>query len=100
MGEENADLAIVQCTIDLGRNLGLDVVAEGVETREVWERLRALGCKLAQGHYLSRPVPPEQLSAWFRERRSRLSIAASAARGCGGGSGQTDALTTPGIAFS
>jgi diguanylate cyclase (GGDEF)-like protein/PAS domain S-box-containing protein len=69
MGDEDGDLAIVQCTIDLGRNLGLDVVAEGVETREVWERLRALGCKSAQGYYLSRPVPPEELSAWFRERR-------------------------------
>jgi diguanylate cyclase (GGDEF)-like protein/PAS domain S-box-containing protein len=73
MGDENADLAIVQCTIDLGRNLGLDVVAEGVETREVWERLRALGCKSAQGYYLSRPVPPEQLRAWFRERSSEPS---------------------------
>jgi EAL domain-containing protein (putative c-di-GMP-specific phosphodiesterase class I) len=69
MGDENADLAIVQRTIDLGRTLGLDVVAEGVETREVWERLRALGCKSAQGYYLSRPVPPEELSAWFRERQ-------------------------------
>ena len=70
MGEEDADLAIVQCTIDLGRNLGLDVVAEGVETSDVWEKLRALGCKSAQGYYLSPPVPPEELSDWLTERRA------------------------------
>ena len=70
MGEEDADLAIVQCTIDLGRNLGLDVVAEGVETREVLERLRALGCTSAQGYFFSPPVPPEQLRAWLLERRA------------------------------
>ncbi len=77
MGDENADLAIVQCTIDLGRNLGLDVVAEGVETHEVWAKLTELGCKSAQGYYLSRPVPPEQLSAWLHARRADAALAAS-----------------------
>jgi EAL domain-containing protein (putative c-di-GMP-specific phosphodiesterase class I) len=71
------DLAIVQCTIDLGRNLGLDVVAEGVETYEVWAKLNELGCKSAQGYYLSRPVPPEQLSAWLHARRADAALAAS-----------------------
>jgi len=70
MGDDTDDLAIVQCTIDLGRNLGLDVVAEGVETREVWEKLRQLGCKSAQGYFLSQPVPPSQLSEWLRQRRA------------------------------
>jgi diguanylate cyclase (GGDEF)-like protein/PAS domain S-box-containing protein len=70
MGNDHDNLAIVQCTIDLGRNLGLDVVAEGVETREVWEMLCQMGCKSAQGYFLSRPVPPEQLSEWLRTHRA------------------------------
>jgi diguanylate cyclase (GGDEF)-like protein/PAS domain S-box-containing protein len=69
MTEEADDVAIVRSTIDLGRNLGLDVVAEGVETQEIWDKLRELGCKTAQGYYLSRPVPPEKLAAWLEERR-------------------------------
>ena len=47
-----------------GRNLGLEVVAEGVETEEVWDRLAELGCTIAQGYYLSRPVPPDDLHRW------------------------------------
>jgi diguanylate cyclase (GGDEF)-like protein/PAS domain S-box-containing protein len=70
MGNDHDNLAIVQCTIDLGRNLGLDVVAEGVETREVWEMLCQMGCKSAQGYFLSRPVPTEQLSEWLRTHRA------------------------------
>jgi diguanylate cyclase (GGDEF)-like protein/PAS domain S-box-containing protein len=69
MTEEADDVAIVRSTIDLGRNLGLDVVAEGVETQEIWDKLRELGCNTAQGYYLSRPVPPEKLAAWLEERR-------------------------------
>jgi len=71
MGQEDADLAIVRCTIDLGINLGLDVVAEGVETLGVWEQLRALGCTSAQGYYLCPPVPPEELRAWLLQRRAQ-----------------------------
>ena len=71
MGDDEADATIVRSTIDLGRNLGLDVVAEGVETQEVWDQLDALGCTVAQGYYLSRPVPPDELSAWLLEHRSR-----------------------------
>jgi diguanylate cyclase (GGDEF)-like protein/PAS domain S-box-containing protein len=70
MARESADLAIVRCTIDLGLNLGLDVVAEGVETGDVLEQLRGLGCTSAQGYHLSPPLPPEQLRAWLLERRA------------------------------
>ena len=59
---------IVRSTVDLGRNLGLEVVAEGVETEEHWRELAALGCEFAQGYFLSRPVPPDELAAWLRER--------------------------------
>jgi len=69
MDQDEDDATIVRSTIDLGRNLGLDVVAEGVENEQVWDRLRALGCTAAQGYYLSRPVPPDELGAWLQQRR-------------------------------
>jgi len=59
------DEMIVRSTIDLGRNLGLQVVAEGVETEEAWNRLAELGCDVAQGYLLTRPVPPEELTKWL-----------------------------------
>jgi diguanylate cyclase (GGDEF)-like protein/PAS domain S-box-containing protein len=68
MEDEGADVAIVRSTIDLGRNLGLEVVAEGVETQEIWDRLLALGCQTAQGYFLSRPVEADALTAWMRAR--------------------------------
>jgi EAL domain-containing protein (putative c-di-GMP-specific phosphodiesterase class I) len=59
---------IVRSTIDLARNLGLQVVAEGVETEQAWDELSELGCTLAQGYYLSRPVPAAELTEWLRSR--------------------------------
>ena len=52
---------IVRSTVDLGHNLGLRVIAEGVETQEAWERLRELHCDVAQGYLLSKPVPASEL---------------------------------------
>jgi diguanylate cyclase (GGDEF)-like protein/PAS domain S-box-containing protein len=69
MCEDDSDLTIVRSTIDLGRNLGLQVVAEGVETELVWNRLAALGCTFAQGYYLSRPLPADELRAWLLQRQ-------------------------------
>ena len=54
---------IVEAVIDLGRRLMVEVLAEGVESRPVWELLARMGCSQAQGFYLLRPVPPEQLDA-------------------------------------
>ncbi|MQA98776.1 MAG: EAL domain-containing protein [Actinobacteria bacterium] len=62
MDRDENDAVIVRSTIDLGRNLGLNVVAEGVETEEVWKKLAALGCNMAQGHYLSEPVPADEIT--------------------------------------
>ena len=59
------DAVIVRSIIDLGRNLGLDVVAEGVESAEVWECLERLGCDIAQGYYMSRPIPPDEITSWL-----------------------------------
>jgi diguanylate cyclase (GGDEF)-like protein len=61
MEESEDDAVIVHSTIDLGHNLGLSVVAEGVETEGVRDVLRGLGCDVAQGYLLSRPVPPKEI---------------------------------------
>lgn len=59
--------AIVRSTIELGRNLGLDVTAEGVETHETWQRLVELGCDYAQGYLLGRPEPAATCEREIRE---------------------------------
>ena len=68
MQENENDAVIVRSTIDLGRNLGLRVVAEGVETATAWDGLVRLGCDTAQGYYLSRPAPAAEFTDWLRER--------------------------------
>ena len=61
MATSPSDAVIVRSTIDLGHNLGLRVVAEGVETHHAWQQLSALGCDIAQGYYLGRPMPAAEL---------------------------------------
>ncbi|NLT56494.1 MAG: EAL domain-containing protein [Actinomycetales bacterium] len=65
---ENAQ--IVRSITDLGKNLGLTVIAEGVETSDVMETLATYGCDIAQGYHLSRPLPPDRFLAWCDNRRS------------------------------
>ena len=65
--EDSANASIVRPIIDLGHNMGLRVVAEGVESRETWDRLLTLGCDLAQGNYLCPPIPAADLTRWLRE---------------------------------
>ncbi|HZK77782.1 MAG TPA: EAL domain-containing protein [Gemmatimonadaceae bacterium] len=57
LGSENSKSPLAEAVIGLGRILGLRVVAEGIETREQWERLRSLGCGLGQGYHISYPLP-------------------------------------------
>jgi diguanylate cyclase (GGDEF)-like protein/PAS domain S-box-containing protein len=64
MINDTSDLTIVRSTIDLSHNLGMSVVAEGVEDGETLRRLADLGCDRAQGYFVSRPVPAEQFTAW------------------------------------
>jgi diguanylate cyclase (GGDEF)-like protein len=68
LAADESDAAIVRSTIELGRALGLTVVAEGVETAEVLELLAGYGCDIAQGYLISRPVPAAQLVTWLRAR--------------------------------
>jgi len=60
-----AHAAIVRSIVDLGHNLALQVVGEGVETDDVFATLREAGCDLAQGYLLARPMPAEQLRGWL-----------------------------------
>jgi diguanylate cyclase (GGDEF)-like protein/PAS domain S-box-containing protein len=74
MMEKPQDIVIVQSIIALAHNLGLEVVAEGVETAEVLSTLHALGCDEIQGYHLSRPLPPEELRRWMEARQPRTAI--------------------------
>jgi EAL domain-containing protein (putative c-di-GMP-specific phosphodiesterase class I) len=65
MLENAAHAAIVRSIVDLGHNLALRVVAEGVETNETSMALRAIGCDLAQGYLFARPMPADQLRSWM-----------------------------------
>jgi EAL domain-containing protein (putative c-di-GMP-specific phosphodiesterase class I) len=78
VAQDGRDAAIVQSLIDLGRRLGLRVVAEGVETREAWELLVRWGCDEAQGHLLGRPMPAHDLAVWIRERARQPDVAPDA----------------------
>ena len=71
MVHDEADAIIVRSTIDLGRNLGLRVVAEGVETAEIWRQLVVLGCDYAQGFYRSRPMPADEMPRWLSLARPK-----------------------------
>ena len=70
MPHDASDAAIVRSTIELGHNLGLVVVAEGVESHDAWRRLEELGCDLAQGYHVSRPLPAEAMTRLLAERRA------------------------------
>jgi diguanylate cyclase (GGDEF)-like protein len=59
--------AIVRSTVELAHNLGLKVVAEGVEDAAALDHLRARGCDLAQGYHLCRPLPGDEVTAWLHE---------------------------------
>jgi EAL domain-containing protein (putative c-di-GMP-specific phosphodiesterase class I) len=74
MGTDMADAAIVRSTIDLAHNLGLRVVAEGVEDTDTWDSLALLGCHSAQGYLLSKPMPAPEFERWLTGYMARSSM--------------------------
>lgn len=70
------DYVIVKSTIELGHNMGLKIVAEGVETQVALDLLAELKCDLAQGFYLSRPLSQEKLDTWLLENTSKVVVLA------------------------
>jgi diguanylate cyclase (GGDEF)-like protein len=69
MEADKRNAAIVRSTIELGHNLGLTVVAEGVETEHELSELRRFGCDIAQGYHLGRPMTAEALETWLSASR-------------------------------
>jgi diguanylate cyclase (GGDEF)-like protein len=69
MAANGDDDAIVRSTIELARNLGLQVVAEGVEDEATWRRLLQLGCHAAQGFFVSEPLAAGEFLAWMEQRQ-------------------------------
>ncbi len=65
MEADQRNAAIVRSTIELGHNLGLTVVAEGVETEHELEQLRRFGCDAAQGFLFARPMPAAEFELWL-----------------------------------
>jgi len=65
MSEYKNDSVIVQTVINMAHNMGLRVVAEGVERREDWDSLHAMGCDFIQGYFISRPKPVAEISEWL-----------------------------------
>ena len=69
MGDDEKDAVIARSTIALGKSLGLQVVAEGVESRASWSQLTAWGCDYAQGYFLSKALPPAEFANWLSAYR-------------------------------
>jgi predicted signal transduction protein with EAL and GGDEF domain len=78
MLDDRSHAAIVRSVIDLAHNLGFEVVAEGVETEQILEELTTLGCDIAQGYLLARPMPPAALPGWLLGHRVSADVAEAA----------------------
>ena len=68
---DTAARLIVESSISLGSELGLSVLAEGVENEALWRWLRSAGCALAQGYFIAKPMPLEQMADWRVEWDTR-----------------------------
>lgn len=66
MNNSDNDATIVESIIDLGHNLGLRVVAEGVEDNDIYSKLEQLNCDLIQGFMISKPMPVNQFNSWLK----------------------------------
>jgi diguanylate cyclase (GGDEF)-like protein len=77
--EDGEDASIVRSIIDLAHGLGLQAVAEGVETEEVWDQLVGLGCDTAQGWFVSRPMASAAATEWLRGHFAETDHASSRA---------------------
>jgi diguanylate cyclase (GGDEF)-like protein len=71
MGSDLGDLAVVRSIVELGHSLGLTVVAEGVEEDAARDQLAAMGCDVAQGYLISRPLSEERLESWLQARTAK-----------------------------
>ena len=70
-GSNNTLRSIFDASVTMSTQLGLKVVAEGVEDRKDWDFLRAHGCDLAQGYFIAKPMPAAEIPAWLADWKSR-----------------------------
>ena len=68
----DSSLPIVRAILEMSHAMGLQVVAEGVSSEEIWAKVASLGCDLAQGFHFARPMDPEAFSQWSRTRAREL----------------------------
>jgi diguanylate cyclase (GGDEF)-like protein len=84
LSHDTHDLLIARAIIDLGTNLALDVVAEGIEDQDTWDHLAALGCHAIQGYHLAKPMPVADLPPWLHgyttHRRTTPSLGVQGSR--------------------
>jgi EAL domain-containing protein (putative c-di-GMP-specific phosphodiesterase class I) len=83
METDHSDEVLVRSIIELGRNLGIRVTAEGVETESVMNRLRELGCDFAQGFHIGRPAAAEECRQYLAEPGQVRAVRLSAVNGTG-----------------
>ncbi|HZV26290.1 MAG TPA: diguanylate cyclase [Acidothermaceae bacterium] len=85
MASDARDALIVHSVIELGQNLGLNIVAEGVETAQALVTLRGFGCDIAQGYYIAKPAPAKTFEAWLiaRETAAPVPVAVTPTRRAG-----------------
>ena len=70
MGEDVEDTASVRMVIELAHTLGMEVIAEGVESEEQAALLEEMGCDSAQGYHFSKPLPSEEVPMFLAEERT------------------------------
>jgi EAL domain-containing protein (putative c-di-GMP-specific phosphodiesterase class I) len=75
LADSKSDQILVRSTIDLAHELGLQVVAEGIEDQRTLDMLRDLGCDYAQGYFISKPITPEQLLELAFSERAHVRVA-------------------------
>jgi diguanylate cyclase (GGDEF)-like protein len=98
MLKDESDLIIVRSTINLGHDLGLKIIAEGVEDGATLERLALLGCDLAQGYHLSRPMPADAFNVWLRHAAPGLATNGTASNGTGANGSRANGAAANGSA--
>ena len=72
---DHDDVAIVKSTIELGHNLGLKVVAEGIENKNTWNILKAMGWDYGQGYLMAKPMPANKLLEWAEQWSQKTVLA-------------------------
>ncbi len=72
MINDKDDYIIVRSTIDLAHNMGRKVIAEGVESPEIWDALNIMGCDMAQGNYISMPQSSDDFTLWLQDSQWNL----------------------------